>query len=305
MRILQSLNLKATKAISTTSTRCFSTTPSLYKAKQSQDEDASDDFGDLIGGTTEEPVQQSTPTASSSPLDSAGPWKTAVDYLSPKLADGQVVNPNNRPKARRVIDALVHAKNEEQIDVGIDLYRRWQSFKLGVNRNAHSDILTNLCKQGRADVAFEFLSDFRKFNLTLPDRRTARTLSLALFDKKDDVATPLQLLPVLRAFHYRPHDAFCVANAIRSLEKGDENRIALLDWLKALDVRRVIPVEVSQLEDAQKVWSDLRTIAEEEGRGGEWLDTLGQKLTQQLSKQEKYAQRKAMKQQKQQQQQQI
>lgn len=288
------------------SRRYISTTPNLYKAREQREEELEEDFGDdLIGGTTEEPVQQESAPTPSVPSGSSGQWKNAVDYLSPKLADGQAVDPSNRPKARKVIDALIHAGNEQEIDKGIDLYRRWQSFKLGVNRNAHSEILTNLCKHGRPDVAFEFLSDFQKFNLTLPDRATARTISLALHDKKHDIATPLQLLPILRAFHYRPHDAFCVANAIRSLEKGDENRTALLDWLKGLDVRRVIPVDVSQLEDANKVWSDLRSIAEEESKGGEWLDTLGGKLTQQMSKQEKYAQRRARKQQKQQEQQQI
>ncbi|TIB26247.1 hypothetical protein E3P89_00099 [Wallemia ichthyophaga] len=297
MRLLQFINFRG---ISAGNIRHLSTTANLYKAKQQHSADEiEEDFGDLIAGSdagvADEPVQQQThsPTTQST----SGPWKAAVDYLTPKLSDGNAVDPTNRPKARKVIDALVYARNESEIDVGIDLYRRWQSFKLGVNRNAHADILINLCKQGRADIAFEFLSDYHKFNLTLPKRATARAISLGLLEKKDHIATPLQLLPILRAFHYRPHDAFCVANAIRGLEKGDENRVALLDWLKGLDVRRVIPVDSWQLNDAHNVWSELRSIAEEEGRGGDWLDKLGSKLTQQLSKEEKYAQRKARKQQ--------
>lgn len=298
MRFLQNVNLKG---IASLQTRSLHSTPIFLKAKQQNaQEETEEDFGDdLIGGTTEDAVESSDGLVEHAPSQSSpnSTWRAAVDYLSPKLADGKQIDPTNRPKASKVVDALVQAKNPEEIDIGIDLYRRWQSFKLGVNRNAHGQILNNLCKQGRSDIAFEFLSDFQKFNLTLPDRTVARTLSLSLHGKKDENATPLQLLPILRAFHYRPHDAFCVANAIRSLEQGDEMRIVLLDWIKDLDIRRVIPVEVSQLADAQKIWSDLRVIAEEEGKAGDWLDTLGNKLMEKKSKSEKYAERKVRKQQ--------
>ena len=305
MKLLQNLKLKSIYTPANARLIHISNVNFKNTNKQAlEDHDGIEDIeDDLIGGTSSN-EQTDTPLNQSSNINndiskgaanpSTNPWLTAVEYLKPKLADGVEIDPRQRPKARKVVDALVHAKNQGEIDVGIDFYRRWQNFKLGVNRNAHGQILENLCKQGRANVAFEFLSDFNKFNITLPDRKVARSLSLKLFELKDEIATPLQLLPILRAFHFRPHDAFCVANAIRSLEPS-EMRTTLIDYLSNLNSRRVIPVEVNQVKEGEEVWNDLRRIAEEEGKSGDWLDVLGDKLLTQKSKLQKYEERKQRK----------